>query len=979
MTPPQAPQETGFILFADILSCFRRHLIKILLITLLFSSLSLFLCMRRPVRYMVEATYRDTGGGGKSGGVMQTLLRYVGVPGDHRSSSTFKSCFLLLEVIEQMGLQATVDEETKWEKLVTNVKENWKAEQKKQLQAPDCFAFRHVKYDGEKQRKYTLIFTSPLQFEIYHAKRGIVAAGTLGENVRFDEISMTLLKAPLRVELGYAYPLSITPKMAVYETLREDLDIANNLKDGTLYDITYPHRDQELAKQVINVLMEQYQSFLKKESDRVALEQIAYLERRKNELCAKMDEYLGEHVAYLKENMGNQGFLSLSQHLQLMSGKKQHFLDKQLAIDTEEKRLDYSLFGSEDMAMGGELASLQNQIHGLKKQRDSIDLAFLFGKKKRKASRFQPPYTYRDETLFTYLGKLEQIEWDEDLIEIAEKGEQSLIPSLFPTLFSTVQSHDSTRLRHELQRGGTLVLSPSASELKKVRQKKEHLQKWLTQAKRGENKDLSTFIQHHIRLTDLQENILKERLFYPQKKAQDLQGIDLNTARNLYHDYIRERDGYESKIRQLDFSKNHLEDPNFEYISLAQILPDGVSQDLARSMGKLVQSMRDKRHLTERDLERMERQFKKQREDLVRHIDQTVELFRMQIELTNEHMSNVQSVILDLLNQEISLIEQQIVDRIALQKNALQVERELVTERLGEIETDLMMVPDQWLKEHQLQFSGEMNLSVLEGMVQLVESKNVEHNLTQIQSQPLDLAFSSFRPIPPRLKTFLTIGVLFGLVLGWTVAIGRDYVKGFPLTLKNLKVQGRKTCGRFRRRSCNHLEEMGEQDLHVLRELSANLPSKESGMVVSLLTSGKSRYCGSLAELLSLEGKKVLLLDLDASSKERSSLFAYLNEEVDQLPIRQQKTYATLAVFEKSRFQAEFLKNPLFKAFLEDIKKDYDVIVLQSRLSLGNPIGRFLMSLSDFMSLTLTSESIETLLPYFDWEDRGNAVAFVTA
>jgi len=990
MTPFQEKEKT-FILLADISRCFVRHWLKILFVMTCFLALGLWFAFNQPVRYRVIGTFKEAKGGDQraAGQVVQNLLSQVGMATSAQSCHVVKSFSLRKKVAEELGLQASIQTETRWELRKRTIKENWLAERNIPLAEPDLFIFRHVTYPYDIASNYFLIFLSPEKFEIQDNENKVLAAGAVGKVCVFGDVSFTLEKTPQQITLQYAYPLTLIPVEVALINLSNQFTTEPHMKDATLYEFVLAHRDRKLAKKVIDLLMEKYQEHLRNETDRVSLEQIAYLEKRKEELCCKMDEYLKDHVTYLKNNLGAKGFLNLGQHLQHISGRKQRFLDQQTSIETEMARLNDWSTSSRGAAMSGELGNLQKEMYEYKKQRDTLDLAFTFQKKSVK-KQFSPPYAPQQEKFFTYQDKLHQVCEAEEKIALAERGDSGAIASLFPSLFASINHFSNLRLKEQSQLNSMRKLyAPTVSELKALRLRKSELENALKNQDKAalqlvhqmeglEEEDLVSYIEHQLRIASLQENILKERLFYPQQGQEAFQGVDLKGARVIYHDYLHIRDEHEAKIRQLKFSKEHLEEPDFEYISLVQILPDGVSQQLARSMGELTQSMRDTRNLSERDLERMGRRLKKDQSNLKRHIDQTIELRQLQISLAEERISTIQAVILDLLNQEISLLDQQIEDRVKQQKKSLQLERKLIEKQLQEIESELVMVPDQWLKEYQLQFSSDMNLNMLEGMVRMVESKNIEHNLIQVQSKPIDQAFSSLAPIPPRLKIFALIGSFIGLMMGFAFAIALDFSRGFPLSFKNLQLQGRRICGRFRRKKIyRHLDEVKGQNLQVLRNLSAAIPKSSLGCVTTLLSAKGSHYSRPFGELLAKEKKKVLHLDLDQMTKDPSGLFAYLNGDEKNLSVKKQGAIDHIPMGLKDRFSIELLKRPLFERFLEDQKKNYDVIIIQTSFAPGTPEGRFFMSVSDCMSLTLQTESNEILSPYYAWEDKGKTLAFV--
>ncbi|CCB88109.1 hypothetical protein [Simkania negevensis] len=981
---PFKERENTFVLLSDILKCFARNWGKIALITAVFFSLGFWVALNQKVRFKVLGRFKEAHADQVStrAWFVQNLLSQVGVSAASQSCHLLKSFQLMATVVEDLGLQASVITETPWKKRLCTMRENWNAERKVLLEDPDIFVFRNVKYDKNVKKKYRLVFQSLSEFEIFHPSiKSALVKGELGVPISFDNITLTIEKVPQNLKLHHLYPLEIEAKMSILGALSDQLEVEMNLKDATIYELCLPYRDRELGIKIVNELMVTYQRHLRNEASQMSGEQIAYLEKRKDELCGKMDGYLKDHVSYLKENLGMQGFLNLSQRLHHVSMRKQKFLDEKKALDSDLIRLgDFER--ETELAMSGEIRALQNEKNGLLKQRDSLNLGFAF-RKNQKMKRLHPPYAPQEDVFFNVQDKLSKLDTETEKIALAEKGETGVLKSLFPSLMTTRSEISDARLKEKFHLSAiNKVDSIAASELKKIRLLKSSLEEELmssNQLMEGiEPEDYASYLKQQHRLVSLQEHILKERLFYPLEEQDTYKGIDLATARTLYRDYVNERDEQEAKVLKLQFSKEHMDDPDFEYISLVQILPDGVSQQLARSVGETAQTMRDTRHLTERDLERMERRLQKDQENLKRHIDQTIELIRLQTALTEERLTSVQLIILDLLNQEISLLDQQIEDQVKVQKKTLEFEKTLVQNELQKLENELSMVPDQWLKEHQLELSSEMNLSMLESMVKMVESKNVEHNLIQIQSKPIDPAYALLTPKPPHLKLFALVGTLIGFLIGCSWALILDFSKGFPLTLKNLKLQGRLVCGAFkRRRVYQHLDEVTDSSLQVLRNLAEALRIHQKGCVFSLLSGNGSNYARPLAELLGKEEKNVLLIDFQSFSKNTPGLFAYLKGEEKNVMVKKNGGVDVVLFGSNETASLELLKRPLFQKFLTEKKNQYDVVVLQSATLPGTAEGRFFMTISDCLAVTIDAESNEHLNPYYAWEAEGKTLAFV--
>ncbi|MBF5058745.1 hypothetical protein [Candidatus Neptunochlamydia vexilliferae] len=469
----------------------------------------------------------------------------------------------------------------------------------------------------------------------------------------------------------------------------------------------------------------------------------------------------------------------------------------------------------------------------------------------------------------------------------------------------------------------------------------------------------------NIRLTSLQEEIEKKRLTYGGVRGEEYRGIDLPGARKLLLTYLEERDSHLSKIKQLTFAKKELEGEEAEYISLAAAFPDPTSQTLVKEMGTLTQQLRKKRSLTENERKRIEKRLALKKEDFLKHIDQTLTLTRLEKERAEERITSVQRALLDLLGQEISLIEQQVEDQTEEKLAHLEGEKKLIEKELAQVDKKLQTVPDTWVKEQQLEFSAEMNRGMLEALVQLALSKSIENNLKVVESKPLDYAYASPLPKAPLLKLFGGVGALLGALITFALCMLYHFHKGFPLTLHNLALRGKKVLG-----------SLDKQELETLRHLSL-LIEKKLPAAVALILGKEEDYAPSLAKLLTKEGKKVLVIGLHASQKNVPGLIHFLEGEA-KAPTIEKKPFGDLIVLGgNTSYINEALKGEKFATFLKELKETYDVILLPLQADLTSALPQTFFAHADLMVLNLEGASERELAPYFTWEKEGHSLAFL--
>lgn len=939
-------KDENFILFSDVKQLFIRCIGVIVLGALLFGGIGFWSRTQVPVKYEVKATFKD---GGKTTisqvGIFENLLKNMSIGGERQGDVLMTSSLVLEPVIEKLGLQAAIENESKWKKKRRHFFESLRAEKRKPLEERSSFAFENISYLGSLPKTYHLYFFTPDTFELRDQKEQILFKGEVGEKVLLDEVSFTIKAIPDDIKLRTSYPLTIQPLQEVILGLRSQIDVIQNTSTPGVLELTFLHSDLFFGKQVLNLIMEEYQKYLSIESERVSEGQIAYLEKRRDELCMKMNEHLQSHVAYLKKNLQEKGSLTLGQYLPVFQDRKDNFSKDLMDLKLKRGKLEKG----ETIDLGHEIAALQTNLHEMMKERDELSLALF------KASS-------QENDIVTHLHKLDQIERKKLRVRTG-------IDTFFANLLNPLQ--DERRMLLTTAEPGTVFL-PEMVELKKIEEGKRELIA-LTKKKLHPNLTKS-YLENNLRLLSLQEEVLKKRLLSGAAKKEEYQGVDIHTARKLLLDYLHKRDDLAFKYRQMEFGKKQLEKEEIEYISLAEIFSDSVSQGLVRELGEMTQSLRKKRTLTEREIERLEKKFTSKKEDLILHMTETMELTLLEKERIEERIHAVQIAILDLTGQEIALIERQVEDRIDEKLRFLDQEEQLIREELEQLKKEMEGVPDRWLREKELAFSADMNQGMLEALVHLVESKSIENNLSMIESKPINIAYASFIPKSPLLKVFGLVGAFIGGLIAFAGCFIAALYKGFPIGLKNLAIRGRKVIGTLRNNPI--------KDLEVFRNLSLILKEQNHLPLIVTLILGKGEdYSASFADLLAKEGKRILLIDLDflknVKQKNLPGLIHYLEGEVNQPAIRK-KSFGDMIPFGgNSPYAQELLKNPKFDEFLRKMKQNYDVVLLSLNAEAKEALPKHFFTQSDVIALRLNGESYDTLTPYLNWEDEGHALAFV--
>jgi hypothetical protein len=305
-----------------------------------------------------------------------------------------------------------------------------------------------------------------------------------------------------------------------------------------------------------------------------------------------------------------------------------------------------------------------------------------------------------------------------------------------------------------------------------------------------EKEGIKSYLENKIRLSQLRQKILNERLNFSQKVAPELQGIELETANTLYVQYRKDLEDIQLKIEQLDYALVQLKCPNFEISTLGTILNDPVSFSMVQQCAKLMLLLQDDQNRSEKDKKRLQHELKIQRNALLLHTKDSVELNKLKLKLIKEKITSIQQITLELLNQKIALLEQQLTNALISHKKSLLLEKEGIDKNLNILSRKMRHLPEKWTVEQKLSFEKKANLEILRSLAQIVESKNIEMHLNVAQSGPLDKAALPIRPQGPHIVLSSFMAGMFGFCVVMIYLIFTALIQGFPISFDNLSLRG---------------------------------------------------------------------------------------------------------------------------------------------------------------------------------------------
>jgi len=453
------------------------------------------------------------------------------------------------------------------------------------------------------------------------------------------------------------------------------------------------------------------------------------------------------------------------------------------------------------------------------------------------------------------------------------------------------------------------------------------------------------------KLFDVDLDLKRLHVLHPPKQGEgEFAGLNLATAQSTLVEYTKQRDGVQAQVMEISFLKEQITKPDFEMSSLGGVFEDSVIRELINKSSAIVLQLKDENNRSAREQERLQEALQTHKHFLSHYLLQTGEMKKLRLKLLDDKIASLQQTTLTLLESEKALLKV----------------------KLQELNTKMGDLPEKWSRESLLTLQKELGATMLEGVAQLVEAKNLSQQIFQISSKPLDLAFSPLKPKAPNLllTALLTaLGATFG---SYFLILCRALYKGLPVSDAILKLSGFPVSGKLSSYCNTPLAQIQQQDLETLRRCASVILSGPREARVAVCIGGQyPDYSQALAELLAMQGARVLLiqctLDKIVPSQQIPGFMQYLRQEVLDLPLQREATYDLLFSGGTSRHAAEILCGAQFQSLLSQVKEQYDVILLYSSCDAAKAEGSALLKLADRALVTVQQEKKEELEVYLSW------------
>lgn len=972
------PDDEFLLSFSDLWLICKKGKSQIIFGMIFCALLGCLYTLSKPIEYRVEATFKEKSRSQSGLNKSLSAMFFSGI-GDAESEAItlMKSRKLMEHLVKKKGLQAVISSKEASSSVfpIKTMKENLIVEyayfkKRKNPALPDSIhplEVQNITFAGETPLPLEILFRTEEDFVVFENKQPI-GSGKLNTPFKTDGYEFTLTIKDQTPQSAQEFILTLLPLASTAEDLSKKFTLESDRFDKTLIKLHFKDRDRHKAADLLNDFMGLYQNYLQTEHQRLANTQLTYLEKRQEEMGAQLHALMSSHAKMLSSDVTNTGFADSEKAMDFLASSQASYKQKLMNVDLEISRLEKAKeegVNSYEKFISKEESNLTSEIRSLKQQADSLDLAL------RYSSPIDPKAL--QESFFAQLAQLDEIKTfgNEAKLILASLEQAAFeIPATKLVDNSKFMVHTWYEKLNETQNA---LQQASENDLSSKKVEWDNCKASFT-----------AYLINLIHLFDVHQRSIEERLAHQQVPQEEFQGINLNIAKELYLDYSREINELQAKVIQDQFILRQIDDPEFEVTSLSAVLGDSVSIEMISKASSLILAIKDRENRSQKEVDRLKTELALQKGFLSTHLVQQIQLLNLHIQHLKEKIQQTQSTLLTLIQEQITILQNHMSEYIADRLSNLKLERSLIKKSIDEIRFDMANLPENWVNEKLIDQQMEINIKMVEELVKLVESKNINNNLEMVLSAPLDTAIAPIHPKSPRILFYALLGTIGGafLSIGWIFL--KSITNGIQATSENLQLAGHHVSGKITKASA---DVMLDGDLDTLRRLCSFLEPADSaelseeGKTLLLAKGNGSDYSASLAALMSKKGLRVIVIPLSfnasAESKELPGLLQYLEGKAEEPKILRSHGYDYISAGGFSRFSNELIGSHRFYKFLQNLNQRYDWIIAVTEAPLQSAETEGLLDYFPYAAINIKEELLEELKNYTSASKNGKKVTFI--
>lgn len=980
MQPPDKDEE--FLLtYSDLKILLKTKARMIRNGALLMGLAALCYAVTKPIEYEAKATFKDKANSQSGMAEQATALLMISDTTDNNAFTILSSRKIKEDLIKAEGLQGIITKEEATFPVipVQKIKNNILAELAWLLKMEDTILEGPAKelktvavnYDGEVRANVKIKTGNPEEYTVFDSKGTSLGAGKYGEPFTAENFAFVLVKTQPDTPPSGSYNLTLLPLSKTANDLCKKFDVDVAKTDSSLVTITHLCTDRLQSARNVNRLMELYQKHIHCEHEKLCESQIDYLLKRQQEMGKQLEQTLQTHADELSSDLTTTGFANSDKAMEFLASSQQQLKQKLFITNLEIQRLENALKqnGADADAfypatMTETFTKLSSDKRLLRQQADGLDLAL------RTLPEVQQ--TFRD----TFEDQLDHL----DEIKGAIKESNLIIANLsdgLPPCESPILTSDTkynVNDWNERYLAAKLDLEKSPDSLAAAES--------MNNCKEG----YLSYLQHLNHYLNVHKKNIEERLAHQQAPSNEFQGINLSVGKELYLSFNKDLSQTESQIGQHRFILEQINDPAFEVSSLSTVLNDPVSNEIIGKISTLILALKDHDNRSTKEQERLQADLSIQKGFLATHIEQSTALLELRKEFIKGKIRQLQSINLSLIQEELSILDNQGKEHIIAALENLRQEKLLLESNLGELRIEMAAFPQKWAAEQLINQQMEINKSLMREISTLAVSKNISNNLEKFQSTPVDSAYPSTRPKYPNIILITLAGAFTGALMTFLWALGHSITHGIKASQETLESAGLHVSGKLSRTYAEPIDThpLTDQDLNTLRHLMTFFKETHDYTThadLLLLEGNGPDFAMPLAELLSKTADSAIVIDIDfqkASESATAGMLQYLEGKIDAPVITRKGSIDWIPSGGVSRYSTELVSTGRFSTLIDQLNAKYNWVIVRSSASPESAEAQTLMNMFTHSVISLGEETTKSLRNCFsNARTVGKKVSFV--
>lgn len=966
------PVDEPLISFSDICYILKKKRSAIFFGSCLIAFLSLSFAFSRPLLHGAKGKFREKG---KTEAQNNSITRLIfGNQQNSAGSEAAASMLsrpLLAQVAKELNLQGQLTEMgctpgffTKIGQKIQVELSHWRKKEESPLSCPTrSLVIQDIIYTRETTLPLEIEFTTDQQFHVF-AEGKKVAEGVLGHPIKTERFAFTLFPQDPSSLKKRKFSLTLLPLNKVANQLANSLEIVPDKDDSTLLVLKYAHPDRKIACCIVDHIMAAHQESLEKENDRVSSFQLDYLQKRQQEMLEQQTALLDEHAKNLSSDLSQTGFTSFEKEMEFLYQTRIKSKEKLQQLNLKIQRLHMLSKNQEAsiaQASGEDLSPINDSLRrlaDLRMQRDALSLSIA-----------QAPKTVTEDAKAHFGEQIKQLEDAHLMIQEIEELTTAIEHNLPPKPSTVIAQNPYLLVADWLKKmeDGKVQWENAPILIKELKKREWEKQKYT----------FLSYLQNLKRLYTINEKLLQERLSHPGQDRSEFQGLTYESAQQLLVDYLKQLNALEKTQNEYVFILKQLQDPAFEIGCLSSTLSDPISRELIQKSTSLSLILCDDEKYSSKEKERSKSDLATQKKFLQEHLEQTSKILNLETDLLQKKILSLQTIMLELAHETISVQEKHVHDFIVSQLSQMLQQKEQLEHVLQEINVTMATLPKKWIHEQLMKQKVDMNKTIVSELTQMVEAKNIANNMVQIQSAPLEPAFSPLLPSPPHLALFSVLGAFLGAFFTSGFFVSQALMKGVDATPENLVLSGLPVVGTLSEKA-SEASPLTDDDLETLRNQVTFMEErkKEEEGTFGILILGKTPdFSFSLAELMARRDQRILVIPLSFhEATQTEGLLPYLEGRSKTIPILSHQDFSYIPAGGISRYSTELLGSSPFAELLRNWKKEYDWIIGVSSAEPLSAAAVSLIPLGDTLTVALHDERLHELEPY---RTATNKISFI--